>query len=94
MHLIQKVIVYNIYRDEASSRSLYIEGHIPTAINIPADAFASASSVLPKEKKIIVYCNTGSRSHRAYKKLIQFAYPDIYQTLLTDWKEASMPLVK
>jgi rhodanese-related sulfurtransferase len=72
--------------------SEYKEGHIPTAINIPAETFAAGSGVLPKEKKIIVYCNTGSRSHLAYKKLIQLAYPEIYQTLLADWKDAGMPL--
>ena len=74
--------------------SEYREGHIPTAINIPSESFASGSGVLPKEKKIIVYCNTGSRSYLAYKKLIQLAYPDIYQTLLADWKEAKLPLEK
>ena len=70
------------------------EGHIPTAINIPSETFASGSGVLPKEKKIIVYCNTGSRSHLAYKKLISLAYPEIYQTLLADWKDAGMKLEK
>jgi rhodanese-related sulfurtransferase len=70
------------------------EGHIPTAINIPAETFASRSGILPKEKKIIVYCNTGSRSYIAYRKLIQLSYPDIYQTLLADWKDAGMPVEK
>jgi rhodanese-related sulfurtransferase len=72
----------------------YGEGHIPTAINIPAETFASQSGILPKEKKIIVYCNTGSRSYLAYRKLNQLAYPDIYQTLLADWKDAGLEVVK
>jgi len=76
-------------RDAAEFR----EGHIPTAINIPAESFASNSSVLPKEKKIIVYCNTGSRSYLAYKKLIGLAYPRIYQTLFADWKDAGLTVV-
>lgn len=70
------------------------EGHIPTAINIPAETFAVKSGVLPKEKKIIVYCNTGSRSYIAYRKLGKLAYPTIYQTLFADWKEANMAVVK
>lgn len=74
--------------------SEYKEGHIPTAINIPSETFAAGSGVLPKEKKIIVYCNTGSRSHLAYRKLIQLAYPEIYQTLLADWQGAGMGLEK
>jgi len=70
------------------------EGHIPTAINIPSETFASGSGVLPKEKKIIVYCNTGSRSYLAYRKLISLSYPDICQTLFADWKDAGMAVEK
>jgi rhodanese-related sulfurtransferase len=72
----------------------YRGGHIPTAINIPSEVFASRSGVLPKEKKIIVTCNTGSRSYLAYRKLIQLAYPDIHQTLIADWKDAGLALEK
>jgi rhodanese-related sulfurtransferase len=75
-------------RDEAEFK----EGHIPTAINIPAETLAVKSDSLPKEKKIIVYCNTGSRSYLAYKKLISLAYPHIYQSLFADWKEAGLPV--
>ena len=74
--------------------SEYREGHIPTAINIPSEIFSARSGILPKEKRIIVYCNTGSRSYLAYRKLIQLAYPDIYQTLLADWKEAGLTVEK
>lgn len=74
--------------------SEYKEGHITTAINIPSETFAAGSGVLPKEKKIIVYCNTGSRSYLAYKKLIQLAYPTINQALLASWKEAGLPVEK
>ena len=72
----------------------YKEGHIPTAINIPAETFASKSDILPKEKKIIVYCNTGSRSYMAYRKLGKMAYGNIYQTLFAEWKEAGFPVEK
>lgn len=68
------------------------EGHIPTAINIPVETLAVKSDILPKEKKIIVYCNTGSRSYLAYKKLLGLAYPHIYQALFADWKEAKLPV--
>jgi rhodanese-related sulfurtransferase len=77
-------------RDEAEFR----EGHIPAAINIPAESLAIRSDILPKEKKIIVYCNTGSRSYLAYKKLIGLAYPKIYQALYADWKEAGLPVAR
>jgi rhodanese-related sulfurtransferase len=70
------------------------EGHIPTAINIPAESFALKSDVLPKEKKIIVYCNSGSRSYTAYRKLMKLAYPSIAQAVFADWKEAGMAVEK
>ncbi len=72
----------------------YKEGHIPTAINIPSETFASKSEVLPKEKKIIVYCNSGSRSYMAYRKLGKLAYSNIYQTLFAEWKEAGFTVEK
>lgn len=72
----------------------FAEGHIDGAINIPADTFATKSGVLPKEKAIVVYCNSGGRSYTAYRKLMKLAYPTIYQSTLADWKEAGFPVVK
>ena len=77
-------------RDESE----FAEGHIPAAINIPVEAFATRSEILPKEKKIIVYCNTGGRSYTAYRKLMKLAYPSISQTLFAEWKEAGMTVEK
>ncbi len=75
-------------RDESE----YRKGHIPTAINLPAETFASRSEILPKEKKVIVYCNAGGRSYSAYRKLGKLAYPNIYQTFFADWLDAGYPL--
>lgn len=77
-------------RDETEFK----EGHIPTAINIPVETFALRSEVLPKEKKVIVYCNTGGRSYNAYRKLMKLAYPNIAQTTFAEWKEAGIPVAK
>ena len=81
------VVIVDV-RDESEFK----EGHIPTAINIPVETFALRSETLPKEKKIIVYCNTGGRSYTAYRKLMKLAYPTIAQTLFADWKEAGMTI--
>ncbi|GFO65630.1 rhodanese-like domain-containing protein [Geomonas paludis] len=72
----------------------FAEGHIEGAINIPAETFAAKSGVLPKEKGIIVYCNSGGRSYSAYRKLTKLAYPSIFQAILAEWKEAGFPVVK
>ncbi|MFZ5796987.1 MAG: sulfurtransferase [Desulfobulbus sp.] len=70
------------------------EGHIPGAINIPAAEFAAKSAVLDKDKKIIVYCNSGGRSYNAYRKLMKLGYEDINQAIFADWKEAGLPVAK
>ncbi|MBI5141893.1 MAG: sulfurtransferase [Nitrospirae bacterium] len=72
----------------------YAEGHIPGAVNIPVEVFATKSEILPKEKKIIVYCNTGGRSYNAYRKLMKLGYANIFQTLFADWKEAKYEAAK
>ena len=68
--------------------SEYAEGHIPGAINIPLKNFALNSGMLDKEKQIIVYCNGGGRSNKAYGKLIKLGYKKKLQALFTDWKQA------
>lgn len=72
----------------------FAEGHIAGAINIPAETFAAGSGVLPKDKSIVVYCNSGGRSYLAYRKLMKLAYPSIFQATLAQWKEAGLPVVK
>jgi rhodanese-related sulfurtransferase len=70
------------------------EGHIPGAINVPVAEFASKSEMLDKEKKIIVYCNSGGRSYNAYRKLMKLGYEDINQAIFADWKEAGLRVEK
>lgn len=72
----------------------YAEGHIPGAVNIPVSEFASRSESLDKNKKIIVYCNSGGRSYNAYRKLMKLAYKDIAQAIFADWKEDGLPVEK
>ena len=72
----------------------YKEGHIPGAINLPSEAFASKSDKLDKENKIVVYCNSGGRSYNAYRKLMKLGYENIYQSLYYDWKQEGLPIYK
>lgn len=72
----------------------FVEGHIEGAINIPAETFAVQSATLPKEKSIVVYCNTGSRSYTAYRKLMKLAYPNIFQSKLSDWRDSGFPVTQ
>lgn len=70
----------------------YAEGHIPGAINCPLKDFALQSGVIDKKKQVIVYCNAGGRSYKAYRKLMRLGYKNIGQALFADWKEAGMPV--
>ena len=72
----------------------YAEGHIPGAVNLPVTVFASKSSILDKKKRIIVYCNGGGRSNKAYKKLMKLGYKKKSQSFFTDWKEAGQEIEK
>lgn len=74
--------------------SEYVDGHIPGAINIPLKNFALNSGKLDKDKQIIVYCNGGGRSNKAYGKLIKMEYRKIRQALFTDWKQAGQRVEK
>lgn len=71
----------------------FSEGHIPGAINCPLKDFALQSGVLDKKKIVIVYCNAGGRSYKAYRKLMRLGYKNIGQTLFADWKAAGMTVV-
>lgn len=71
----------------------FSEGHIPGAINCPLNDFALQSGLFDKNKLVIVYCNAGGRSYKAYRKLMRLGYKNIGQTLFADWKEAGMTVV-
>ena len=79
---------------DVRDRQEYEAGHIPGAINIPAATFAAGSGVLDKEKRVIVYCNSGGRSYNAYRKLQKLAYPKISQAIFADWEFEGFPVVK
>jgi rhodanese-related sulfurtransferase len=66
---------------------------MPGAINCPLKDFALQSAVIDKKKKVIVYCNAGGRSYKAYRKLMRLGYKDIAQALFADWKEEGLPVV-
>ncbi|PLX86772.1 MAG: sulfurtransferase [Desulfuromonas sp.] len=71
----------------------FAEGHIPGAINCPLKDFALQSGMIDKKKKVVVYCNAGGRSYKAYRKLMRLGYKDIAQSLFADWKAEGLPVV-
>lgn len=79
---------------DVRDKSEFAAGHIPGAINIPVTNFAAGSGVLEKEKRIVVYCNSGGRSYNAYRKLQKLAYPTISQAIFADWEFEGLPVEK
>lgn len=54
-------------------------GHISGARNIPLDRLGGALGELhPKEKPIIVYCASGTRSAMARRRLREAGFPEVY----------------
>ncbi len=50
--------------------------HIPNAINIPLDQIDTVG--FDKDSKIIVYCQSGTRSKQAIDKMIELGYTSLY----------------
>ncbi|MDF1615599.1 rhodanese-like domain-containing protein, partial [Desulfurivibrio dismutans] len=84
----------NLLIIDARDESEYKDGHIPTAINIPASTIASKQDILPKDKTLVIYCNAGSRSYMAYRRLMRMEYKNLRQTLFADWQAVGLPVAK
>ena len=57
----------------------YQEGHIPGSINIPLQQMEQAETVVKdKNKKLYVYCRSGSRSRQATGILKEMGYHDVH----------------
>ncbi len=74
----------------------FSRGHIQgsTAINVADPGFPSKVSLLQKEKTILIYCLTGSRSSYAANYLIQNGFKKVYnlQNGIMDWSQQGFAL--
>lgn len=61
----------------------FSHGHIENAINVDVDdILENVEDLIPnKDKKIIVYCQSGNRSVTASKRLNELGYKNIYNLL-------------
>jgi phage shock protein E len=53
-------------------------GHIDGAANIPVDALARRVSEIPKDKPVVLYCQSGARSSRAAEMLKSQGYQSVH----------------
>jgi rhodanese-related sulfurtransferase len=56
----------------------YARGHIPTATNLPKGKLDTGNPLPPRDKMIIVYCETGGRAQMAAKKMGKAGYNHIF----------------
>jgi len=74
----------------------YNESHINGSTLIPVQELDTRFKELPRDKKILVYCRTGSRSATASEILVKNGFTQIYnmQGGITEWKNAGYEVVK
>lgn len=56
----------------------YSSGHIKGARNVPLNKISNISKKVSKDKEVIVYCQSGSRSASAAKQLKSMGYAKVY----------------
>ena len=64
----------NSFLVDVRSPEEYSRGSIPDAVNIPIEELRNRSHELPREKKIVTYCQVGQRGYLATRLLIQCGF--------------------
>ena len=89
MSLISKVSIGTVNKEEETKNTLvidvrdadaYAEGHLTNAINIPFDEFEEKIADLEgyKDQTIVLICNTGNKSGKAGKMLVDKGFTKVY----------------
>jgi rhodanese-related sulfurtransferase len=69
------------------------EGHISGAINIAVQELSGKLNKIPKDKPVVVYCRSGSRSAHAAQSLLTAGYAEVYDLGgLFEWARQGLPL--
>ena len=65
---------------DVRTKQEYESGHIPNAINIPAETISDRPSELTDlNQEIYIYCRSGNRSKQAADKLVKLGYTNIIE---------------
>lgn len=68
----------NLLVVDVREKDEYRQGHLQGSVLIPMSEFTSHLNELPKEKEIVVVCETGARSAQVADYLVQQGYKQVY----------------
>lgn len=82
---------------DVRTKKEFESGHIASAINMDyyAEDFQKQLTSLPKDKPLLIYCLSGSRSNSAVERLHTMGYTNVHHLAggIQSWKMAKLPVV-
>ncbi|MFO7929476.1 MAG: rhodanese-like domain-containing protein [Candidatus Humimicrobiaceae bacterium] len=87
---------HDIFLLDVRTEEEFSSGHIEEAINIPVGDLDQRLGKIPGNKKIIVYCRSGTRSRRAADILIDNGFKQVYNMEggIIEWKNKGLSVVE
>ena len=83
---------------DVRTKEEYASGHIEDSINIDIrqPSFLGEIDALPKDKKCIVYCQSGGRAGAALDIMKKRGFENVCNLKggITEWKEKGMPVIR
>ena len=72
----------------------FATGHVPGANNIPVQLLAARLAEVPKDRDVVVYCESGRRATQAEALLQEKGYTRVRQMAgsMAAWREARLPV--
>ena len=78
---------------DVRSADEFRDGYIPGAINIAVHEISAKLNKIPKDKPVVVYCRSGSRSAHAAQSLMAAGYGEVYDLGgLFEWARQGLPI--
>ena len=82
-----------VFVDVRSPEEIHREGTLPHFINIPVGELKDRLSEIPRGRKIVVACSTGSRAALAAAYLRRHGYRDVVSLGMKKYREKGYPLI-
>lgn len=76
---VHEILDEDILIIDVRTKEEYVKSHIKNSMNIFVDNISMITHYnIPKDRKIIVYCNSGTKSYTAANALIALGYSNVY----------------